>query len=150
MVLMQLNETADVRRDLFVQMVDVADCLTPLSGLEPAVDVVKSGGTAYAPAGANVQEIGAGTYRVRLATQDVDTLGPAMLKISAPGAVNQYLPVQVVRFLDEVHLTKAALVNARSHDVATGVNQIKDDDGTSVLVTLSPSETNGVIHVAAS
>ena len=59
----------------------------------------------------------------------MDTVGSAMLKVTANGAVPQYVPLQVVRFMDEVHLAKAALVNARAHTIETGVDVIKDDDG---------------------
>jgi uncharacterized membrane protein len=52
-----------------------------------------------------------------------------------------------VRFLDEVHLAKAALVNARSHVIETGVNQIKDDDGVTVLRTLKPDESAGTVTI---
>lgn len=41
---------------------------------------------------------------------------------------------------EELHLCKAALVNRRVHTVSTGVNQIKDDDGTTTLVTLTPTD----------
>jgi hypothetical protein len=116
--------------------------------LSLAVQIVKPGGAAYVSAGATAHEVGAGTYRLRLAGSDLDTLGPAMLRITASGAADQHVPIQVVRMLDEVHLVKAALLNARSHVVGTGVNQIKDDDGATVLRTLSPSESNGIISVA--
>ena len=41
---------------------------------------------------------------------------------------------------DEVHLCKAALVNKRVHVVSTGVDQIKDDDGVTTLVTMTPQD----------
>jgi len=150
MTLFQLNESVASRRDLFVQMVDSADYVTPKTGLELTVEIVKSGGEAYAASAASVAEIEAGTYRVRLGSGDVDTLGAAMLKIEATGAATQYVPLQIVRFLDEVHLTKAALVNARAHTVETGVDQIKDDDGETVVRTLTPSEENGVVYLSVS
>jgi hypothetical protein len=150
MILLQQHESVDARRDIFVQMVAAADYVTPKTGLSLSVQIVKPGGLAYTSAGATVHEVGAGTYRLRLAGSDLDTLGPAMLRITAGGAADQYVPIQVVRMLDEIHLVKAALANARSHVIGTGVNQIRDDDGTTVLRTLSPSESNGVISVAAS
>lgn len=51
---------------------------------------------------------------------------------------------------DELHLCKAALVNKRVHTVATGVDVIKDDDGTTTLKTLTPSEASGVVTVTPS
>ena len=149
MRLLQWNELVAARRDLFIQMVDAADYVTPKTGAAITVEMVKPGQTEYAMSGASVLEIGAGTYRVRLSSGDVDTLGAAMLKITAAGAATQFVPLQVVCFIDEVHVAKAALVNARSHVVETGVDQIKDDDG-SVLRTLTPTESNGVITVSVS
>lgn len=150
MVLFQQNEAVAGRRDLFVLMVDATDRVTPKTGLSLTVQVVKSGGSAYAASGATVTEIGAGTYRVRLASSDLDTLGMAMLKVSASGAVVEYVPVQVVRFLDEVHMAKAALANVRTHEVETGIDKIKDDDGITVLRTLTPTEDDGVIALSVS
>jgi len=149
MFLVQHNEPVPARRDLFVLMVDAADRVTPKLGLSLSVQIVKAGAAQYAPAAASVAEIGLGTYRVRLAVSDVDTLGSAMLAVTAAGAAPLYLPFQVVRFPDEVHLAKAALANARSHVVATGVDQIKDDDGATVLRTLTPAETDGVVAISA-
>jgi len=94
--------------------------------------------------------LGGGTYRVSLAAADLDTEGEAMVKVTATGAVNQYVPIQVVRFPDEVHLAKAALANARAHTVETGVDVIKDDDGETTLRTLTPSEEDGVVTVTPS
>ena len=148
--LFQLNESQVNRRDLFVQMVDATDRVTPKTGLNLTVQIVKAGSAAYVNSGAVVSEIGVGTYRLRLANSDLDTLGAAMLKVTATGALNQYVPMQVVRIFDEVHLAKAALVNSRSHVVHTGVDTIKDDDGTTILRTLTPSETGGIISVAVS
>ena len=50
----------------------------------------------------------------------------------------------------ELHLAKAALVNKRVHTIASGLDVIKDNDGASTLVTLTPSETAGVITVTPS
>lgn len=148
MRLYQWNETQDERRDLFVQMVSETDYATPMTGLPLTVEIVKAGASVYAAIAGSVTEVGAGTYRVRLAAADLDTEGEAMLKASAPGAVTQHVPLQVARFPDEVHLAKAALVNLRTHTIDTGVNVIKDDDGTTTLRTLTPSETDGVITIA--
>ncbi len=50
----------------------------------------------------------------------------------------------------ELHLAKAALVNKRQHTIATGLDVIGDNDGTTTLRTLTPSETAGVITVTPS
>ena len=51
---------------------------------------------------------------------------------------------------DELHLAKAALVNMREHTVASGVDVIKDDDDSTTIRTLTPSEADGVITVTPS
>ena len=150
MRLFQKNESSAARRDVFVQMVDDGDLITPKTGLTLTVQIVKAGGSSYASITGSSSEIGNGTYRVSLAAADLDTEGEAMVKVTATGAVNQYVPVQVVRFPDEVHLAKAALANARTHTVETGVDVIKDDDGETTLRTLTPSEQDGVVTVTPS
>lgn len=47
----------------------------------------------------------------------------------------------------ELHLCKAALVNKRQHTIDTGVDRIYDDDGTTVLRTMTPSETDGIVAI---
>ncbi len=47
--------------------------------------------------------------------------------------------------LEELHLAKAALVNKKTHAVATGVDELFDDDGSTKLATLTPSEADGII-----
>ena len=148
--LFQQNEPVAGRRDLFVQMVDSADYVTPKTGLTLTVQIVKAGSSSYAGIAGTSAEVGDGTYRISLAAGDLDTLGAAMLKVAAGGAAGQYVPIQVVRFLDEVHLAKAALVNARTHTIDTGVDAIKDDDGTTTLRTMTPTEDEGIITVTPS
>ena len=146
----QHNDTNAARRDLFVQMVDEADHVTPEAGLTLAVAIVKAGSTTYAAIDGTSSEVDDGTYAVHLAADDLDTEGEAMVKVTAAGAAPQYVPLQVVRVLDEVHLAKAALVNLRTHDVATGVNVIHDDDGATPLRTLTPSEDDGGVTLTPS
>jgi hypothetical protein len=64
----------------------------------------------------------------------------AQIGAVASGAVN-----------DEIHLCKAALVNKRVHTISTGVDEIKDDDGTTTLVTMTPQDGgDDVIEVVPS
>jgi len=146
----QQNETQAVRRDLFVQMVDESDYVTPSTGLTLTVHIAKAGTSSYATISGSVTEISDGTYRIRLAAGDLDTVGESMLKIAASGSVTQYAPLQVTTALDEIHVSKAALVNLRTHTVDTGVDVIKDDDGTTTLRTMTPSESSGVVTVTPS
>ena len=150
MMLFQKNESIAARRDLFVQMVDEADRLTPKTGLTLTVQIVKAASSSYAGITGSSTEVGSGTYRISLGAADLDTLGAAMLQVTASGAAGQYVPILVARFPDEVHLAKAALVNARTHTIDTGVDAIKDDDGTTTLRTMTPTEDEGIITVTPS
>ena len=150
MRLFQKNEASADKRVLLVQMVDSSDHVTPKTGLTLTVQMVKASGSSYGNMAGSSAEVASGTYKISLAAADLDTEGQAMLKITASGADNQYIPIQVVGFLNEIHLAKAALANARTHTIETGVDQVKDDDGTTTLRTLTPSESNGVITVTAS
>ena len=150
MRLFQKSESVASRRDLFIQMVDETDNVTPTTGLTLAVQIGKAGGSSYADIAGSSSEVGNGTYKISLPADDLDTEGESMLKITATSAAPQYVPIRVVRFLDEVHLAKAALVNARAHTIDTGVDVIKDDDGETTLRTLTPSESEGVVTVTPS
>jgi hypothetical protein len=48
---------------------------------------------------------------------------------------------------DDIKLIKQALVGKRTHAVETGINTVYDDDGTTPLVTLTPSEQEGVVTI---
>lgn len=150
MRLFQLNEPVGAKRDLFIQMVDAFDHLTPKTGLSPNVAIVKAGGASYAAAAGTATEISNGTYRLRLGIADLDTEGEAMLKITADGAGDQFIPLWIARLTKEVHQIKAALLNKRLHTIDTGVNVIKDDDDATTLATLTPSESDGVITIQPS
>ena len=64
----------------------------------------------------------------------VVTLTPAVASSGTPGDM-----------ATELRLIKAALLNVRTHDVASGVDVIMDDDGQTPLVTLTPSEPAPVV-----
>jgi hypothetical protein len=146
----QQNEATAAERELQLEMYDDLDGVTPKSGLALTVQVVKAGGSSYANIAGSSAEIGSGTYKVSLAAGDVDTLGEATLKISATGAITRFRHIEVVRHRDEIHLAKAALVNRREHTIDTGVDVIKDDDGSTTLKTMTPTEAGGVVTVTPS
>lgn len=50
----------------------------------------------------------------------------------------------------EVHLIKAILANKKTKVLATGVTTVYDDDGETPLLTLTPSETAGVLTITPS
>ena len=48
---------------------------------------------------------------------------------------------------DELHLCKAALVNKRVHTISTGQDAIKDDDGETTLVMMTPEDSGDDVIV---
>lgn len=145
----QHEESDESQRAVLVRMVDAGDGVTPRSGLSLVVEVLKADGNADAAMQGVWSEVSGGTYRIVLAPEDLDVPGMVRLRVSDAGhlAAVQYLSLQVARWPRQIHLAKAALVNRRTHAIDTGVNVIYDDDGTTELLTRTPSETDGVITI---
>lgn len=141
--------------------VDLADGVTPLDSLTlgditAAIikGVTRSALTLTASGGDNdFTHVGDGYYSLELTAGNVDTAGHLRLTFRDDDV---FLPVwedfEVTAGDEaaEVHLCKAALVNKREHTVDTGVTVIKDDDGSTTLKTLTPSETGGVVTITPS
>jgi hypothetical protein len=51
---------------------------------------------------------------------------------------------------EELHVAKAMLANQREHTIATGVDVVKDNDGTTTLRTMTPSDDGDKIIVTPS
>lgn len=84
-----------------------------------------------------------------------DTNASVSLKLwatDAMSALNVAMPSSKTAgsVVEAVQLAKAALVNRRTHVVEEGTGAIWDNDGDTVLVTLTPSEANGVIEITPS
>jgi hypothetical protein len=65
--------------------------------------------------------------------------------LQSAGALISPLRIQLVDatpadLREELHLCKAALVNRRVHIISTGVDEIKDDDGETTLLTMTPTD----------
>lgn len=137
-----------------VGLVDAADGVSLKSGATLAAGDVLVSRDGSAPS--NIEtlptEIGTtGVYLVQLSAAEMTAGVVAVVFHDAVGA--EWLDVHLeVRtdMADEVHLAKAALVNRREHTVATGMDVIRDDDGATALVTLTPDEVDGVIIVQPS
>jgi len=142
----QQSESVAARRDLFVQMVSDDDGLTPATGKQLTVELVKAGGSSYAAIAGSSAEIGDGTYKISLATGDLDTVGEVMLQITATGCLPQYVSIQVFKFLNEIHLLKAILLNSGTHNVADAVDQHMDDDGLTPIAERTAVEEISVVN----
>jgi len=129
-------------------MIDATSSASFKSGLSPvdAAYASDDGGQTWSPLAiaATAVEIGStGMYALRLSAEEMNH-DWIVIKFTASGAADQMVLVQTA-VATEVHLAKAALVNKKTHTVATGVDKVFDDDGSTTLVTLTPSEADGVI-----
>lgn len=79
----------------------------------------------------------------------VDTV---VVTLQAEAALLSPIRVQLVDstagdIYSEVHLSKAMLANKRIHTISTGVDVIKDDDGTTTLRTMTPTGGDDTITI---
>ncbi|MBN1344519.1 MAG: hypothetical protein JXQ73_17650 [Phycisphaerae bacterium] len=153
------------------KMVDEYDFATPESGKSPTVDVSKDGG-AFAGAANGPSEIGDGWYAVALTSEET-TADVLILKATGSGCAQTdeafYLPAhtagsavdataeavlreaindhkgQADSLAAAVNLIRRAVAGKRDQTIATGTIRVYDTDDTSVLTTLTPSESEGVL-----
>jgi len=151
---MELNRRKNAATNFDAPLVDSASRPNYKSSATLAagdVKVIKDGG-APANIAALPTEIGTtGVYRFSLTASEMNATTIAVVCVDAAGS--EWDPLTIVlhtAIADELHLAKAALANKREHTVATGVDLIKDDDGSTTIRTLTPSETDGVITVTPS
>ncbi len=124
---------------------------------------ISKNGAAFAAMSVTITERENGWYHLQLSTAHADTVGLLTLTFTATG-IKQVNGQYLVRAMtvddlvrsktatdlldtDKVNLGAKALVNKREHTVATGVDKVYDDDGSTLLRTLTPSESGGVITV---
>ena len=151
---MELNRRKNVAANFDAPLIDSASRPNYKSSATLAagdVKVIKDGG-APANISALPAEIGTtGVYRFSLTASEMNATTIAVVCVDAAGS--EWDPLTIVlqtAVADELHLAKAALVNLREHTIATGVDVIKDDDGSTTIRTLTPSEADGVITVTPS
>ena len=124
---------------------------------------ISKDGAAFGAMTVTITERENGWYHAQLSTAHTDTAGLLTLTFTAAG-IKQVNGQYFVRAMtvddlvraktptdlldaDKVNLGAKALVNQRDHTVATGVDKIYDDNGSTLLRTLTPSESGGVITV---
>jgi len=142
MRLFQQDETTAAKRDIFVQMVDENDFVTAETGLTLTVEIVKAGEAAYAGIAGSSSEIGSGTYKISLAAADLDTLGEAMLKVTATGAATQFIPLQVATIPSQV---TAILADTDEIQGKLPTGDISDFDESTDKVTLAAATHTGAV-----
>ena len=151
---MELNRRKNVATNFDAPLVDSASRPNYKSSATLAagdVKVIKDGG---GPANITAlpNEIGTtGVYRFSLTASEMNATTIAVVGVDVAGS--EWDPLTIVlhtAIADELHLAKAALANKREHTIATGVDVIKDDDDSTTIRTLTPSEADGVITVTPS
>ncbi len=151
---MELNRRKNVAANFDAPLIDSASRPNYKSSATLAAGDVKVINDGGAPANITSlpTEIGTtGVYRFSLSASEMDAATVAVVCVDAAGS--EWDPLTIVlhtAVAEELHLAKAALVNLREHTVATGVDVIKDDDDSTTIRTLTPSETDGVITVTPS
>ncbi len=151
---MELNRRKNVTTNFDAPLIDSAVRPNYKSSATLAagdVKVIKDGG-----APANISSLpteigGTGVYRFSLTASEMNATTIAVVCVDAAGSEWDPLTITLNTMIaDELHLAKAALTNMREHTVATGVDVIKDDDDSTTIRTLTPSEADGVITVTPS
>ena len=122
----------------------IADGLGPKTGLSPSWESLKAiDGIDKSSSAPSITEIGGGWYKFSLsygtAPWDVNELVGV---IDAGGSLldaQRYIPV-CISLRD---MAFAFLANKRQQTIASGMIEILDDDGSTVMVTYTPSQDNG-------
>lgn len=173
MMLLRKDEPTAARRRVPLYLVDASDGLTPETSEGGGRPQVSKNGGGFADTAGTLTAVGNGAYYVELTASELDTAGVVVVRYKSAATAEAQTHCQVLAALpedvagavweqdvadhttggttgEELHLAKAALVNQREHTVATGVDVIRDNDGTTALRTLTPSETGGVVTVTPS
>ncbi len=153
------------------KLVDEYDFATPQVGRSPAVEISRNGG-AFAAVSGSASEIGWGWYRVSLSAVETDA-DVLILRAIATGCAQAdevfYPPTQTAdsavasvadavlgepitdhkglsgSLASAVNLICRAVAGKRDQTIATGVIRVFDSDGTTILATLTPGESGGVL-----
>jgi len=122
------GETTSNLRVVFFRMWDDDDGISGATGLTITAEIVKADETTYSAidGGASdpITEIGSGDYVLELSENDLDTLGPARIKLTATGALDQLVDIEVRRAVD-----------------STGTESLSIEKALEVLLAVSVGET---------
>lgn len=146
-----LTHTPDaVRARLCRLHVALGDGINDLDGTGGNFTLAISVGGQSLPA--ETHAIAASVVRAALQSQPfvVPVNAQVIAQVTSPNGADTN--VDVTAFLYDAHdaLARLALTGKRTHVVDTGVDQIIDEDGTTVVRTLTPSESGGTITVTPS
>ena len=140
-----ISETA---AKMFFFLVDAVDGLTAEVGEAGGAAEISKNGAAWGTTGiGTLNHIGNGHYYAdvdltngTLAVSLGDRLIGRFKSAATAEAPSLTEMVAVDHDAGELHLIKAMLSNKRTHTVSTGVDKIFDDDGTTLLKTMTPTD----------
>jgi hypothetical protein len=122
----------------------IADCSGPTSGLTPSWDhLYSTDGTDKSGDAPTISEIGGGWYKFELTYGQTPWNVAELVGVIDAGDevldAQRHVPI-CVSLRD---LGFAFLTNTRRQTIATGLIEILEDDGSTVLMRLTPSESDG-------
>ena len=84
-------------QNIFIVMISSSDYYTPLAGLSltMTINLCKNDENSYTPITPTITDLSDGVYILSLTVSHTDTLGDMVLKISSPGAVTQFIFLNV-------------------------------------------------------
>jgi hypothetical protein len=129
----QLSEATTVRREI-VYRVGTAEAQTV---------TISKAGAAFGAATGTAAQLDTNLYKLTLATGDVDTLGPLVIKSAGTTGTTWICGVQVVQHdpYEDLTTIRQALVGKTISDTGDGTIKIYAADGITLLVTLTKSTT---------
>ena len=133
MRLFQKAESSTSLRDLFVVMVDENDRVTPETGLTLTTYICKAGETAFSEITGTSSGVSDGVYKISLSVADLDTRGEAMIMVTATGAANQYIPIQIIKYIYDIDAMTVTVTSPVANDDSVVIYKDDDYDGDHIL-----------------
>lgn len=141
----RVDEATAARRRVPLFLVDATDDITPETGEGDEQPQISKNGGSFTNTAATLVHVGNGLYYVELTAGEVDTEGWIVVRYKSADTTERQVLCAITGRDAEIHACKAMLLNKLTHVVSTGVTRIFDDDGSTVLYTLTPSESGGTI-----
>lgn len=143
----QVNISATAAKMWFF-LVDVGDGLTAEVGEATGQPQISKNGGAWGTDGiGTLSHIGNGHYSADVDLTDVTlaaAIGDRLIGRYKSAATAEAPSLNAMEAVDhdsgEIHLIKAMLANKRTHTVSTGVDKIYDDDGATLIKTMTPTD----------
>ncbi len=139
------NEATASRRRMYFHLVNATDGMTPENGEAAEQPQISTNGGAWTNTGiGTLTLIGNGRYYADLTQAATNIAAGSRILTRYKSAntaegIGDTAMIQAGDQATELHLVKAMLANKQIQTIATGIVEVKDDDGTTTLKTLTPS-----------